>query len=161
VPLDQFSTEIDWQIAGDQWKLQLPKFTFSNVDTQGEGRASWQTADPAKSSAKSRFPGVLDLQGTLARAEGTRVHRYMPMFIVPQARQYVRDAVLQGKASQGTFKIKGDLFDLPFADPSKGEFRIAVQVAGAVLDYVPRSVLASRWLSRTPRRALRARPACS
>jgi uncharacterized protein (TIGR02099 family) len=141
VPLDQFSTEIDWQLAGDQWKLQLPKFSFANADAQGEGRASWQTADPAKSNAKSRFPGVLDLQGTLARAEGTRVHRYMPSFIVPQAREYVRDAVLQGKVSQGSFKIKGDLHDLPFADPSQGEFRIATQVTGAVLDYVPRASL--------------------
>ncbi len=143
VPLDEFSTELDWQINGEQLQLQLPQLKLANVDAQIEGRARWQTADPAKSGAKSRFPGILDLQGTIGRAEGTRVHRYLPQFIAPQARQYVRDAILQGKISQGSFKIKGDLYDMPFADPAKGEFRIATQVAGVALDYVPRSVLPS------------------
>ncbi len=141
VALDQFSTELNWQITGEQIQVQLPQIKFSNTDAQGEAKASWKTADPAKSASKSRFPGILDLQGSLLRAEGIKVHRYMPMFIKPEARYYVRDAVLEGKASQGSFKIKGDLFDLPFVDPSKGEFRIAAQVTGATLDYVPRSVL--------------------
>jgi uncharacterized protein (TIGR02099 family) len=141
VALDQFSSEINWQISGEQIQVQLPQIKFANADAQGEAKASWKTADPAKSAAKSRFPGILDLQGSLARAEGTKVYRYMPMFIAQEARTYVRNAVLEGKASQGSFKIKGDLFDMPFTDPSKGEFRIAAQVTGAVLDYVPRSVL--------------------
>jgi uncharacterized protein (TIGR02099 family) len=141
VALDQFSSEINWQISGEQIQVQLPQIKFANADAQGDAKASWKTADPAKSSAKSRFPGILDLQGSLARAEGTKVHRYLPMFIAQEARTYVRNAVLEGKASQGSFKIKGDLHDMPFTDPSKGEFRIAAQVTGAVLDYVPRSVL--------------------
>jgi uncharacterized protein (TIGR02099 family) len=141
VALDQFNTELTWQIAGEQIQVQLPQIKFANADAQGDAKASWKTADPAKSAAKSRFPGILDLQGSLVRAEGTKVHRYLPMFIKQEARYYVRDAVLDGKASQGSFKIKGDVFDLPFVDPSKGEFRIAAQVTGAVLDYVPRSVL--------------------
>lgn len=141
VLMDEFSTELVWQIAGDEWKLQLPQLKLANADAQIEGSARWHTADPSKSSAKSRFPGVLDLHGKITRADGTRVHRYLPKFIAPQARQYVRDAIVQGKISQGTFKIKGDLYDLPFADPSKGEFNITTQVAGVMLDYVPRNSL--------------------
>jgi uncharacterized protein (TIGR02099 family) len=141
VALDQFSTTLDWQIKGEHMQLHMPQFKFANKDTQGEGSARWQTANPATSRSKSRFPGLLDLQGTIERADGTRVHRYLPMVVPREARHYVRDAVLQGKASQGTFKIKGDLFDMPFTDPSQGEFRIAAQVTGAVLDYVPRSAL--------------------
>lgn len=141
VPLDQFSTTLEWQINGEQLQLQLPQFKFANADAQGEGKARWQTADPATSASKSRYPGILDLQGSLTRAEGTRVHRYLPMFVAQEARRYVRDAVLQGKASQGSFKIKGDLYNMPFVDPSQGEFRIAAQVTGAVLDYVPRGLL--------------------
>jgi uncharacterized protein (TIGR02099 family) len=143
VPLDQLSTSLEWTIKGDQWQLHLPQIKFANADVQGEGRARWQTADPAKSRAKSRFPGVLDLQGTLARGEGTRVHRYLPSFIAQDARYYVRDAVKQGKISEGSFKIKGDLYDLPFSNPAQGEFRIATQVTDVVLDYVPQNVLAT------------------
>ena len=146
VPLDQLSTEIAWQLDGQLWQVQLANLRLANADMQIEGRARWQTADPVKSAAKSRFPGILDMQGTIARVEGTKVHRYLPLFVAQEARQYVRDSVLQGMASNGSFKIKGDLYDLPFADSSKGEFRIAAQVTGAVLDYVPKSVLAKNSL---------------
>jgi uncharacterized protein (TIGR02099 family) len=141
VALDQFSTELSWQISNEQIQVQLPQIKFANADAQGEAKASWKTADPAKSAAKSRYPGILDLQGSLVRADGTKVHRYLPLFIQKEARYYVRDAVREGKISQGSFKIKGDLYDMPFADPSKGEFRIATQITNAALDYVPRSVL--------------------
>jgi uncharacterized protein (TIGR02099 family) len=142
IALDQMSTELMWQIEGEHIQLQLPKIKFANADAQGEAQASWKTADPSKSTAKSRFPGILDLQGSLARADGTKVHRYLPLEMQKDARHYVRDAILEGKISQGSFKIKGDLFDLPFADPKQsGEFRIAVQISDAVLDYVPRASL--------------------
>ncbi len=141
VALDRLSTDISWQLAGPQWRVDLTNFQFSNADVQGGLRARWQTSDPAKSNSKSRFPGVLDLSGTLLRAEGTQVHRYLPLIVAKEARQYVREAVVQGKASNGSFKIKGDLYDMPFRNPAQGEFRIAAQVSGAVLDYVPRSSL--------------------
>lgn len=141
VVLDQLSAELNWQISGEQIQLQMPQIKFANADMQGDAKANWKTADPMKSAAKSRFPGILDMQGSLSRADGTKVYRYLPLFVAQEARNYVRHAVLDGKVSQGDFKIKGDLFDLPFTDPSKGEFRIAAQVTGAVFDYVPQSLL--------------------
>ena len=141
VHFDEFSSDLAWQITDDQIQLRLPSFKFANSDAQGEGKAHWHTADPTKSASKSRFPGVLDLQGNLTRADGNKVHRYLPLTIAPPARQYVREAVREGKASLGRFKVKGDLWDMPFTDPNKGEFFIAAQVSGAVLDYVPRSML--------------------
>ncbi len=141
IPLESLGGLLNWQIEGDQWQVQLADLKFSNTDAQGEARARWSTSDPTKSTSKSRFPGMLDLQGTLVRAEGTKVHRYLPLFVAEEARRYVRDAVLQGKISNGSFKIKGDLYDIPFADPTKGEFRIATQITDAVLDYVPARLL--------------------
>jgi uncharacterized protein (TIGR02099 family) len=61
---------------------------------------------------------------------------------VPEsARYYVRDAITQGKAGGGSFKLKGDLHDMPFADPKHGEFRIATQVSGVTMNYVPSALL--------------------
>ncbi len=141
VALDKLSTDIQWQATGELWRVELNQLQFANADAQGEARVRWQTADPLKSKNKSRFPGVLDLQGTLLRAEGTQVHRYLPLIVAKEARQYVREAIVQGKASKGSFKIKGDLQDLPFTDPAQGEFRIAAQIDGVILDYVPRALL--------------------
>jgi uncharacterized protein (TIGR02099 family) len=146
VPLDNFSTDAKWTISSDKVAVQLERIQFANADAQGEAQAQWHTADPAKSNGKSRFPGILDLQGTLSRGDGTKVHRYLPVVIGKPAREYVRNAVVQGRITSATFKIKGDLHDLPFADPKLGEFRIAAQIANAHFAYVPKSAQAAGTL---------------
>lgn len=146
IELDEFNAELAWKIQGENIELELPSFRFSNRDAQGEGRAKWHTLDTQRNPGQSRFPGVLDLQGTLSRADGTKVHRYLPLVVAKSARQYVREAVRDGQASQGRFRVKGNLRDMPFADPSKGEFLIAAQVNGAVLEYVPKSLMPPRSL---------------
>ena len=135
---DSMSTEARWTINSDKIDLNLANIKFANTDGQGEAQAHWNTADPKKSNAKSRFPGVLDLSGTITRAEGNRVYRYLPLAVGKPSRDYVRDAVLQGKASAGKFKLKGDLFDMPFADPKLGEFRISAQINNAQFAYIPK-----------------------
>jgi uncharacterized protein (TIGR02099 family) len=140
VPLDSLSTKAKWTLQGDKIEVQVSDLKFANADAQGEAKAYWRTADPAKSRSKSRFPGVLDLQGSLSRGEGTSVHRYLPMGIAKPAREYVRNAVVQGTIKSAKFNVKGDLFDIPFADPKLGEFRIATQVANTSFAYVPASV---------------------
>jgi uncharacterized protein (TIGR02099 family) len=138
LPLDQFSSKVGWQIDGEKIAVQVNDARFANADAQGQARATWHTSDPARSASGSRFPGVLDLSGTLARADGTRVHRYLPLSIPQDARHYVRDSVLAGKASEVTFRVRGDLWDMPFNDPRLGDFRIAAKVRDVTFAFVPR-----------------------
>ncbi|MDO8447267.1 MAG: YhdP family protein [Rhodoferax sp.] len=140
IPLTQLSADAKWQIKGEHVAVQLPNVKFSNADAQGEAQIKWETSDPAASSGRARFPGVLDLQASLSRADGTRVHRYLPLIIPRPARDYVRDAVVAGTASGAKFKVRGDLHDMPFTDPKLGEFRISADVQNATLVYVPRSI---------------------
>jgi uncharacterized protein (TIGR02099 family) len=140
VLLDTLSAEAKWTLQGEKIDLKLEKIQFANADAQGLAQAHWRTAEPGQSRAKSRFPGVLDLQGTLSRGDGTKVYRYLPLVVGKAARDYVREAVLQGRVSSAKFAVKGDLFDMPFADPKLGEFRIAAQVADAHFSYVPKSI---------------------
>ncbi len=140
VTFTQLSTDAQWQIQGERVTVQLPNMKFSNADTQGEAQVKWQTSDSGPASGRSRFPGVLDLQGSLSRAEGARVHRYLPLQLDRHARDYVRDAIRGGLASGVKFKVKGDLHDIPFTDPKQGEFRISANVKDATLAYVPRSL---------------------
>ncbi|MDP2001285.1 MAG: YhdP family protein, partial [Rhodoferax sp.] len=140
IAVQQLSTDVKWQIEGERIAVQLPNMKFNSADAQGEAQIKWQTSDPSKSSGRSRFPGVLDLQANLSRADGTRVHRYLPSIIEQPARDYVRDAVQAGSASNVKFRVKGDLYDMPFADASQGEFRITANVKNARLAFVPRSL---------------------
>lgn len=140
LPLDQLSADVRWQLDGERIAVQASDVRFANADAQGEARATWHTSDPAKVAHASRFPGVLDLSGTLHRADGTRVHRYLPLSLPQASRHYVRDAVVAGSASNVQFRVKGDLHHLPFNDPKQGEFRIAAHVKGVTYAYVPPSI---------------------
>ena len=151
--LDQFSADAQWKLAGPKIKLQLRNMAFANADVQGTAQASWHTAEVAGTDAAgalqdARFPGVLDLQGVLSRGDGSQVHRYLPLILPDPVRHYVRDAVTQGALADVKFKLRGNLMDMPFADPKKGEFRVSAQVSKASYAYVPKSVQpheASAW----------------
>ena len=141
LPITEARTQVSWTVQGEQIQVQSDKLDFANPHAAGHARWSWRTADPAKSSAKSRFPGVLQLKGVLDRADGTKVHRYLPLHIPPDARHYVRDAVLAGQASNVQFDLKGDLWDMPFSKPGTGLFRITAPVREVRYAYVPPSLL--------------------
>lgn len=130
-------TEARWQIKGEHIEVELPNLKFRNADARGAAQIKWATSDPAKNSRGARFPGVLDLQATLTQANGTRVYRYLPLVIQAPVRDYVRDAITAGTARQVKFQVKGDLHDIPSADPKLGDFKISADVQNATLVYVP------------------------
>lgn len=139
----QLSTDLLWQIDGERIAVQAPNIQFSNADAQGEAQLKWQTSDLDAGHPRSRFPGVLDLQGSMSRADATRVHRYLPLLIPAQVRDYLREAVPQGRSSGVRFRVKGDLHDFPFADPKQGDFRVLASLRDATFAYVPRSLQAA------------------
>ena len=139
IPFDELAADLQWQLLGDQITASVSNLKFANPDAQGEGRASWRTSDAGPAGTRSRFPGVLDLQASLGRADGPRVHRYLPQSVSKNARDYVREAVTQGIATGVKFRVKGDLHDFPFGEGKTGEFRVTADVRNATYAYVPRS----------------------
>lgn len=138
VPFRRLAAKLAWRSEAGRTQLQLSDLRFSNADADGELQLKWQTSDPAKASNHSRFPGTLDLQGSLSRAEPARVYRYLPLLLHAKVRNYVRDAVKAGSGSGVKFKVKGDLHDMPFANPKLGEFSITADLRDVVFAYVPR-----------------------
>ncbi len=160
VPLDYLDAEVQWQVQPVPLKGQKPgaapapriavqarKLRFANADLQGEAQASWHTREAAPGLAaqagEGRFPGVLDLTGSLARADGARVWRYLPLGLPEETRHYVRDAVRAGQVSRVQFRVRGDLRQLPFSDPRQGDFRVTAHVTNATYAYVPTTPPAS------------------
>jgi uncharacterized protein YhdP len=133
VPVDSLTGDLQWQLNGPQVTVALKQLKFANADAEGEAEIGWRTGEGA-----ARFPGVLDLQGTLARANGARVYRYLPQVIGKDARDYVRDAVQQGQASAVKYRVRGDLRFFPYADAAGGEFLITAKVRDVLYAYVPR-----------------------
>ena len=168
IGFDSFSTQLAWRLraapmagAPPAIELSLAETRFANADAQGElSLVRWQTgagttAAPSAGSASggvqahghgrgARLPGHLELSGTLSRGRAASVARYLPLGVHESARRYVQRAVLDGRVASASFKVKGDLWDFPFAAAAKpggaaasGEFRIAARAENVTLAYVP------------------------
>jgi uncharacterized protein (TIGR02099 family) len=138
LPLTRLEADASWRLQGERIEIALDQLRLANADIEGNGQLRWHTSDPARSSSRSRFPGVLDLSATLTRARAEQVHRYLPLSVGPQARRYVREAVQGGRASRVDFRVNGDLWEMPFNAPgATGEFRIAAQLQDLDFAYVP------------------------
>ena len=147
IHLDQLSLDAQWKLTGGKIDTQLNNIRFSNADAEGQAQASWHSGDataPGKASAGGKrhdgSMGVLDLQGSLSRGNGARVHRYLPLVLPDQVRHYVRDAVVKGDVSEVKFKVKGPVDRIPFSDPALGEFKVSAKVKNGWFAYVPRLV---------------------
>ena len=143
--LNQLSTQAQWKRLGEKIELQLRDLKFENSDMQGQAQVRWRTDDStgppeADELPDRRFPGILDLQGSLSRADGSQVHRYLPLVMDKDARHYVRDAVVQGQLSDVKFKLKGPVWHLPFSNPAQGEFQASAKFRNAQFAYVPKAL---------------------
>lgn len=132
VLLDRLSLEAQWKLTNGKIDTQLRNIKFASADGEGAAQASWQSGEPADNSL-----GVLDLQGSLSRGDGTKVYRYLPLVLPEQVRHYVRDSVVQGTVSDVMFKVKGPVDKIPFSNPAQGEFKISAKVTKGVFAYVP------------------------
>ena len=115
-----------------QLMVQVHQGRVSNEDAQGDFNGTWHTGEN-----EARLPGVLDLTVNLERIKAQSVHRYLPDVLSAEVRHYVADAVKEGVGSQVKLRLRGNLNDMPFEDPSKGEFRVSARVAHGVYAYVP------------------------
>lgn len=128
--------DLGWKRNGDGLEVSIRKLDFANADAAGSLDADWRSGSGAR-----KFPGSLDLRGTLSRAAGNRVYRYIPNVVDAEVREYLRTSIQAGHASNVRFKVKGALEHFPFLDPHQGEFRIAADVRQAIYDYAPAMVL--------------------
>ena len=172
VAFDAFSAQLAWRIrasadagAPPAIEVAVTDARFANADAQGEvSLARWQTGTAAAAGSHSasgagivhgrgaRLPGRLELTGSLSRGRAAAVARYLPLGVHESARRYVQQAVLDGRVAGASFRVKGDLWDFPFAAPASsgastgGEFRIAARADDVTLAYVPsQSDWASPW----------------
>ena len=130
IGLDELDAEGSWAVASGNTRVTINKFIFANKDAAGNasGSYTWRAGEP----------GEADLQGSLNRAEGVAVWRYMPYAVNAGARAWLQRAILAGHAPKAQWRLKGNLKEFPFSHPGQhGQFSVNVQVVGGKLDYAP------------------------
>ncbi|TNF61384.1 MAG: TIGR02099 family protein [Burkholderiales bacterium] len=138
LPMRRLETEARWRLQGERIEVDLEEVTLQSEDANGRARVRWRTADPAVSPGGSRFPGLLDLEASLSRADGTRVHRYLPLTVDPGVRRYLREAIRSAGPTEVSFRIQGDIWDMPMVPEGPDHaFRIGARFQDLDFDYVP------------------------
>jgi len=139
---DALSTDLKWKVTADRISVEASRLRFANTDAQGEALVRWHTAAVPRGGAPAlRFPGVLDLSGSLSRANLAAVPRYLPLQMDPDARAYLAQALVAGAGSNASFKVRGDLAKFPFASAQQGELRLRAALRNASYAYAPALVM--------------------
>jgi len=128
--LDALSGVIDWeQPDRDRLRVRLSSLAFGNAHLAGTAFGTYELGRDG--------PGEIDLSVALAHADGKRVASYLPLASImgENTRAWIKRAILDGRATDVRAHLKGDLRELPFAAPGRGEFVVAARIDGAVIDY--------------------------
>ena len=123
---DALTAQMDWQRNGEQYDLKLNTISFSNPDFAGSVFGTYHTAPDG--------PGVIDLTGSVTRAEARSVARYVPLQVGEGGRKWLDTAFLGGASNDVKVRLKGDLAGFPFAEGG-GVFQVTARVTGGVVDY--------------------------
>jgi uncharacterized protein YhdP len=115
--------------TGNGFELAIESLAASGPEIEISGQASYRSG--------GKGFGFIDASGQMLRAEANQVHKYVPLAVPAATRSWLRTALVGGVARDGSFKIKGDLLDFPFADPKSGEFKFTARIVGGTLDYLP------------------------
>ncbi len=156
VAFESIDADLRWRIDGPLDKaairLDIRSLKAVNADAQAELSGSWQTgagrAD--EMGVGHRFPGVIDLTGSIAKGQAGALYRYLPVAVPQYTREYIRDSVLAGDLRNGKFRIRFDLWaGLPQTD-AQGDFRFSADVSNGKLAYIPQRLVAQPASVRAP-----------
>jgi uncharacterized protein (TIGR02099 family) len=125
--LDSAAARVRWERKGDSLAVRLDDVEFANAHAAGTAQGSWRS--------RPSGPGEIDLTARATRADARQLHRYMPLVVGHDTRQWVRDSLVGGSADDARLTLKGDLARFPFADGRSGTFVVTVKARDATLDY--------------------------
>lgn len=153
-----------WEISGNNPEIYLPEiFAADNFVLDSiQGKGSWQhvftpmqpaeilieqlqvaNADfQAQVSGTYQFHGaespVVNLKGTLPRANLAKVYKYLPLEVGVSARQWIENNLKEGTANNAQFELAGRLVDFPFDKPKHtGIFRVEAPFQNGELSFAP------------------------
>ena len=122
------SGHVGWSRGDDGLRVAVDDIRFVTPHTSGTATGSWKS--------REHGPGVIDLKAQLARGEAQHLHRYLPLTLNKNIRDWLRTAIKEGVATEIRTSLSGDLADFPFTDSKKGQFLVTFKASNVLLDCV-------------------------
>lgn len=127
IGLDKLAAQVAWAHKASGPELKLNNVALTNAHFSGVLSGSYQVVRGGR--------GVVDVAGSLTRADARYVADYVPLHIGKSTRDWLDKALLRGHSTDVTVRLKGDLNEFPFADNKGGVFQVVAKVTDGVLDY--------------------------
>ena len=140
IEMKKFSADVAWENGANQLHVHVNNGLLDNSDGSARFKLDWQrarhnSADPHK----AQDLGHLDLDAQVLRLEAKSLYKYLPQVINAPVRQYFKEALTQGFASQASIKIHGPLSALPYKNPKEGELSIRATLNHLGVNYFPKN----------------------
>lgn len=135
IAINQLTANLQWNHSAEATELKVSQLQFSNEDGEGTANLRWQSGKPSPSNASPL--GQLDLQGSMTRLNVAALHRYLPKVLDSEARDYLRQAIVAGRASDVSYRLKGPLDKFPFTSPEQGELEVTAKLQDIDFAYAP------------------------
>ena len=131
VLLDEAFGTVIWRRNADDMIVLSDSVRLRNADF--DSQMSLQVSVPGDDTSPT-----LDFESTWEVTDVSTLQRYLPSKrLQPKLRQWLSDALVSGRLSNGTTRFAGRLDEFPF-DNDEGVFRIEARLEDAVLRYSPR-----------------------
>lgn len=128
IPMEVLSAAVGWMMREGRANVAIRNVTFTNEHGAGSVQGSYQQ--------QATGPGIIDLSGSLIRADARHVWRYIPN-TAAGTRDWLRRALVAGESRAVRVRLKGRLSEFPFDDPARGVFEVVARVNGVTLEYAP------------------------
>lgn len=133
---------VDASIKGPDaknWFVDVAQLHLANDDLEVRLQGQWRRE--GKTAA-----GSADMRGTLVRGAMPSIHRYLPLEVNADAREWLATGLPAGEMRSAAITLKGDLDDFPYGAPGvAGEFVIAGAYENAKVDYAPARTHRKGW----------------
>jgi len=136
IALDTLTARTSWRVSHPVTKRDAPAeihvrvdaLHLQNAELAGDVSGTWQNG--------GRDNGIVDLKGTITRANANAVPRYLPTDIGAAVRDYLQRALIAGTVQNAPFAVQGDLEFFPF-DKGHGKFRIDIPLVDVTFNPSP------------------------
>ena len=125
---DTLTAQSSWQLNKNGLEVKFSHVSVANADLAGNVSGSYRTLPNS--------PGLIDLTINLTRATVNHADRYIPLAALgKETHDWIRNALLDGQASEFRLRLHGDLNNFPFPENRKGIFQIQMRAKDVALEY--------------------------
>ena len=130
IQLDRAKGDISWFKQKGGWLINAKKLQLSNSEITTNFDLSYLIGGPKQ-------PDQMTLDMEFVKAKLATAHRYLPVNIDKETRQFLSKAFEAGDIQNGSLHIKGDPDQVPFPTGTVGELTLHLPISKAIYKPAP------------------------